>query len=191
MPMAFRTTSPYLTMHGRLAAPDGQGAELAAVNALNNDEDYLPGNAQLTGANFMPGETSGWSTRGAPFTARMEIRGFGGADEGEGLNSTVYGGLNYGMFKFGAELETGWVSDLDLTQNEKISLLNHVFARRDAILNRRYTQRPGENRFDGGDWVVVTNLLSTLIRSDTRYLKTVLAPEKPIFRDSTILARMP
>ena len=160
--------------NGRLAEPDGQGAELAAVNALNNDEDYLPGNAQLVGASFIPGETSGWSTRGAPFTARMEIRGFGGADEGgadegEDLNATAYGGLNYGMFKFGAELETGWVSDLDLTHNEKISLLNHVFARRDAILNRRYTQRPGANKFDGGDWVVVTNLLSTLIRSDTSY----------------------
>ncbi len=173
--------------NGRLATPDGQGAELAAVNALNNDEDYLPGNAQLTGANFIPGETSGWSTRGAPFTARMEIRGFGGADESEELNSTVYGGLNYGMFKFGAELETGWVSDLDLTQNEKISLLNHVFARRDAILNRRYTQRPGLNKFDGGDWVVVTNLLSTLIRSDTSYLENGPGARKayiPGFNDS-------
>ncbi len=155
--------------NGRLAEPDGQGSELGAVNALNDDEDYLPGGSQITGANFIPGDTSGWSTRGAPFTARMEIRGFGGADESEGANSTVYGGLNYGMFKFGDELKHGWISDLDLTQNEKISLLKHVFARRDAILNRRYTQRPGVNKFDGGDWNVVTNVLATLISSDTSY----------------------
>lgn len=164
--------------NGRLAEPDGQGSELGAVNALNDDEDYLPGGSQITGANFIPGDTSGWSTRGAPFTARMEIRGFGGADESEGANSTVYGGLNYGMFKFGDELKHGWISDLDLTQNEKISLLKHVFARRDAILNRRYTQRPRVNKFDDDDWIAVTNLLATLIRSDTSYYENGSDPRK-------------
>lgn len=173
--------------NGRLAEPDGQGSELGAVNALNDDEDYLPGGSQLSGASFIPGETTGWSTRSAPFTARMEIRGFGGADESEGANSTVYGGLNYGMFKFGDELKHGWISDLDLTHNEKVSLLKHVFARRDAILNRRYTQRPGVNKFDGGDWIAVTNLLATLIRSDTSYYENGSDPRKayiPGFEDS-------
>ena len=173
--------------NGRLAEPDGQGSELGAVNATNDDNDYLPGGSQLSGANFIPTETSGWSTRGAPFTARMEIRGFGGADESEGANSTVYGGLNYGMFKFGDELKHGWISDLDLTHNEKVSLLKHVFARRDAILNRRYTQRPGVNKFDGGDWIAVTNLLATLIRSDTSYYENGSDPRKayiPGFEDS-------
>ena len=28
---------------------------------VNDDEDYLPGGSQLSGASFIPGETTGWS----------------------------------------------------------------------------------------------------------------------------------
>ena len=168
-----------------LAVADGQGGELGARNAVNDDGDYLPG-AQLGGSTFIPGSPTGWSTRGRPFTARMEIRGFDNADG-------TPGGLNYGMFQFDkTEHENGWVSDFDLSYAEKVSLLNHIFARRDAILERRHTQAPGANKFDAGDWTVITNVLATLISSDTTYEDTSKAPVHyvyaPGFADSGLTA---
>ena len=168
-----------------LAVADGLGGELGARNAVNDDGDYLPG-AQLGGSTFIPGSPTGWSTRGRPFTARMEIRGFDNADG-------TPGGLNYGMFQFDkTEHENGWVSDFDLSYAEKVSLLNHIFARRDAILERRHTQAPGVNKFDAGDWTVITNVLATLISSDTTYEDTSKAPVHyvyaPGFADSGLTA---
>ena len=159
-----------------LAVADGLGGELGARNAVNTDEDYLPG-MQLGGSTLIPGSPTGWSTRGRPFTARMEIRGFDNSDG-------TPGGLNYGMFQFDAtEKSNGWVSDLDLTYAEKVSLLRHVLARRDAILERRYTKAPGikEAEFDGGDWVEVTNVLATLIRSDTSYITGPAGNARPAY----------
>ncbi len=149
-----------------LAKTDGAGGELGAVNARNDDNDFLPSTSQLGRSTIVPGSSNSWATAGQAFTAFREIRGLGD-------------GLNYGMFRAyhtGAmarsESEAGWISTLSLTDNEKRSLMRLVLETRDNILNRRYTGRAGT--YDGTDWIAVTNILASVIRSGSTAMNPVI-----------------
>ncbi len=140
-----------------LAKSDGAGGELGAVNAKNDDGDFIPSTSQLGRSTLIPGAMSGWATSGQAFTAFREIRGLGD-------------GLNYGMFRAyrtgtmaKSESEAGWISTLSLTGNEKRSLMRRIFETRDNILKRRYTGRAGQ--YDNEDWTAITNILASVIRS--------------------------
>jgi len=142
-----------------LAKVDNEGGDLLDVGRLS-DGDYLPDATNLGKLRVLPGT---WVTNSQPFTAKQEIRGFGD-------------GLNYGMFKFDdAESTAGWISDLQLTDNEKMSLLAHAIRRRDEIFaNWIAGKRDDYAGFDGtdnykGDFEAITNLLGTTISIYTSY----------------------
>ena len=105
---------------GVLQTADGTGAELASIATLNDDGDFYPSTGDLGSNVFAPGPTNTWSTKGQPFTAVTEIRG-------------LHIGLNYGMFKADKkEMQDGWVSDVELSYEEKLYLINSLLASADG-----------------------------------------------------------
>ncbi len=112
---------------GALAASDGAGAEIVSVAAVNDDEDYLPALSSVNSQGIIPGAVSNWVTRGLPFSARTEIRGYGD-------------GLNFGMFQRSRDerVKYGWISELELTTNEKKALMRRILERRAALLRKVY-----------------------------------------------------
>ena len=68
------------------ATAGGEGAtdtadDLANLSQFNDDNDFLPGMGQAT-SSLIPGLPESWVSEGSPFTAYLEIRGFG-----DGLNN--------------------------------------------------------------------------------------------------------
>ena len=64
------------------------GDDLKAITtefAGNDDEDYLPASGYSSFTDLIPGPSSEWIEFGFPFTARLEIRGYG-----DGLNDAPY-----------------------------------------------------------------------------------------------------
>ena len=105
-------------------ATAGGGAELLAVDEVNDDADYLPSEVQLKESTLIPG--TGWENDGQPFAAAREIRGY-------------HTGLNFGMFKANPlESRFGWVSDLDMSDAEKTALYNY------AAADTEYTTEAGK-----------------------------------------------
>ena len=156
-----------------LATPDGAGGELGARGGMNDDEDFLPSTSQMGKSSIVPGSASSWETSGTAFTAMREIRG-------------LHDGLNYGMFRVDAtELKdytkNGWISDLELSDNEKRSLLRHVFQRRDYLYNKILRGEPFVIHYPDNEeteWTLVTNLLGSVFAAgcnmytlgDTRFV---------------------
>ena len=153
--------------NGALATADGTGSELVGLDVANDDGDYVPSSSQLGKTTLIPTAISGWETSGQAYNAMYEIRGY-------------HEGLNYGMFKFSSAEYVAdptyvsgtlapqyiWVSDLDLSENEKRSLIQSAIERRDEILNNRYhAQKAG--KYDAADWPFVTNLLAQVIQAGT------------------------
>ena len=52
------------------------GNDLSRLDNFNVDEDYLPAAESVEYAKFIPGNAADWVTRGVPFNARREIRGW-------------------------------------------------------------------------------------------------------------------
>lgn len=51
-------------------------ADLADLSGFNNDNDFLPA-LSTSGNRLAPNVSSGWATKGGPFNAYLEVRGFG------------------------------------------------------------------------------------------------------------------
>ena len=64
-----------------LIADDGalSGDDLTVLTDFNDDADYLPNTATAVFADWVPGLAGTWVTIGLPFTAELEIRGYGEA----------------------------------------------------------------------------------------------------------------
>ncbi len=81
--------------------------DLKSLYKYNGDGDYLPSKTS-GGGSLIPNISSEWSTYGQPFTAYLEIRGYG-----EGLNFREGNSPTQGRNSFGA-----WVSERDFTEAE-------------------------------------------------------------------------
>ena len=92
---------------GRLFEVAGYDNDLKSLRNFNGDNDYLPSKTSA-GGTLIPNISSHWATYGAPFTAYLELRGYG-----EGLNyraNTLSGrGRNSGGT---------WISERDFTEAE-------------------------------------------------------------------------
>ncbi len=67
---------------GGLGGEGGEGGDdLSDMSQYNEDSDFLPGEG-LASSTLIPGLPETWVSEGQPFTARLEIRGFG-----DGLNN--------------------------------------------------------------------------------------------------------
>ena len=155
--------------NGRLATPDGQGGELVSVDSANDDGDYMPTASQLGKSTLIPGAVSGWATKGLPFSAYYELRGY-------------HEGLNLGMFKPGEiDSKYGWVSEVSLSDNEKRSLILHALNRRDQILNEYRNNNWEGDDYRAGDWVAITNLLANTIRKGTSQHYSSKVPAMPAY----------
>ena len=140
--------------NGALATVDNEGGELAAINAKNDDDDYYPSSSHTGVSSIAPGAVSGWATKGAPFTAEKEIRGY-------------HEGLNFGMFQFSRDerVTYGWISELCLSELEKKSLLREVLERRDYLLKTLYTTGKLNTTWPNNEvqeLALVTNLLAQI-----------------------------
>lgn len=73
----------YKTFWYGATADGGANAEddLVNLSQFNDDNDFLPGRGQAT-STLIPGLPESWVSEGSPFTAYLEIRGFG-----DGLNN--------------------------------------------------------------------------------------------------------
>ncbi len=84
------------------------GGDLTDISDFNGDEDYLPA-ATSGGSQLIPNIKSGWALLGTPFTADMEIRGYGA-----GLNLRSSQEISsQGRYSVGA-----WISERDFTDVE-------------------------------------------------------------------------
>lgn len=95
----------------KVVEADGAGGELADLSDYNEDGDYYVTDRWMEKNVFTPSTIDTWTAKGTAFDAVLEVRGF-------------HRGLNYGMFKADPkEAADGWVSDLDLSYNEKCALI--------------------------------------------------------------------
>ena len=83
------------------------GGDLKKLASYNGDEDYLPSKTSA-GGNLIPNIASAWATYGEPFTAYLELRGYG-----EGLNYREDVKTGQGRNSGGK-----WISDRDFTEAE-------------------------------------------------------------------------
>lgn len=92
---------------------DGESAgDLMQLDTYNGDEDYLPA-PTATGSSLIPNVSSSWATYGEPFTAYLELRGFGP-------------GLNFRRDNDGLNRNSAgdWISERDMTPAESNAWIN-------------------------------------------------------------------
>ncbi len=87
--------------------------DLKDLRSFNGDNDYLPSRTS-SGGTLIPGISSDWATYGSPFTAYLELRGYG-----DGLNyrqNTLTGR--------GRNTAGKWISEKDFNELEMIAYSN-------------------------------------------------------------------